>query len=113
LSNSHIPVKREDITPIPQKKDDGPIFQTPWEARAFAMTVKLWENELFNWEEFKDRLIAEIAKGEALPDGKQPTYYESWLLALEKLLIHKGILTKSKIMERIKEFETGERTNVC
>lgn len=113
MKNSHVTIKREDITPTPKKKDNEPIFQTPWEARAFAMTIKLYENKLFDWEDFRSRLISEISAGEKLPDGKQPTYYESWLLALEKLLIQKGILTESKIAKRTKEFETGERTNVC
>lgn len=72
------------------------VFHDSWERRAFAMAVSLCEQGLYHWDEFRDHLIAEIAEGEKAvgPDPHPedlPSYYESWLAALEKLLAKKGI----------------------
>jgi nitrile hydratase accessory protein len=72
------------------------VFHDPWERRAFSMAVSLCEQGLFHWDEFRDLLIAEIAAGEKAAGshphpGDLPSYYESWLAALEKLLAKKGV----------------------
>ena len=72
------------------------VFHDPWERRAFAIAVSLCEQGLYQWDEFRDYLIAEIAAGEqAIGPNPQPedlpSYYRSWLAALEKLLAKKGI----------------------
>lgn len=73
------------------------VFHDPWERRAFAMAVSLCEQGLYRWDEFRDHLIAEIAAGEqtagpgSCPEDL-PSYYQSWLAALEKLLAKKGII---------------------
>ena len=33
------------------RDEDGPVFDTPWQAQAFAMTVKLHEAGVFEWNE--------------------------------------------------------------
>ncbi|MGE0823998.1 MAG: nitrile hydratase accessory protein [Candidatus Binatia bacterium] len=73
------------------------VFHDPWERQAFALAVSLCEQGLYAWDEFRDHLIAEIATAEqaAEPNADPatlPSYYESWLAALEKLLAKKGIL---------------------
>ena len=77
---------------LPREQSDGPVFKAPWEAAAFAMTVRLHEQGYFTWPEWTEALAAEIAaarsRGEAdLGD----TYYEHWLAALEKLVVAKGL----------------------
>lgn len=72
------------------------MFHDLWERKAFALAVSLCEQGLFQWDEFRDRLIAEIAAAERAtgphaPTSAFPSYYESWLAALEKLLSEKGI----------------------
>ena len=72
------------------------VFHDPWERKAFALAVSLCEQGLFRWDEFRDHLIAEIAVAERAagphaPAFALPSYYESWLAALEKLLSEKGI----------------------
>ena len=57
------------------------------------MAVSLCEQGFYQWDEFRDHLIAEIAAGEqaAGPNPypeELPSYYQSWLAALEKLLNH-------------------------
>lgn len=72
------------------------VFHDPWERRVFALAVSLCEQGHYQWDEFRDHLIAEIAAAEkaagpnATPDSL-PSYYESWLAALEKLLVKKGM----------------------
>ncbi len=72
------------------------VFHDPWERKAFALAVSLCEQGLFQWDEFRDHLIAEIsaaerAVGSYTLSSALPSYYESWLAALEKLLSEKGI----------------------
>jgi hypothetical protein len=41
------------------------VFAEPWEARAFALALTLSEGGQFSWDEFRNRLIAEIAEADA------------------------------------------------
>jgi len=77
--------------------DPEHVFSAPWEARAFAMALKLSESGLFTWDEFRDRLIAEVGASDRIRarDGTSDhrEYYEHFLRALEHLLAEKGIAT--------------------
>lgn len=81
---------------------DQANFAEPWEARVFALTVSLAESGRFVWNEFRDRLIAEITIANATEqaDDPKPTYYECWLAALEKLLAAKGMTDEAAVSER-------------
>ncbi len=74
--------------PALPRDDEGPVFKEPWEAQAFAMTVKLHQAGVFTWPEWVDALSAEIASAGA--DTDKP-YYALWLAALEKLVAGKGV----------------------
>ena len=72
------------------------VFHDAWERRAFALAVSLCEQGYYQWDEFRDHLIAEIAAAEKATSphadpAALPSYYESWLAAFEKLLAKKGI----------------------
>ena len=76
----------------PPRKNGELVFAAPWEGRAFGITLALYDQDLFEWEEFRQRLIAEIGAWErAHPDGEGWSYYACWLAALESLLSDKGI----------------------
>jgi nitrile hydratase accessory protein len=94
---------------VPQQ-DGEPVFQAPWEARAFAMAVTLLQDREYVWDDFRDRLIAEIAAAEeADPDRDSGThYYERWLASFEELLVEKNILTKGAIEARITQLASGQ-----
>ena len=100
LSQRHI-ADMEGETALPRKSGEL-IFQNPWEGGVFALTVALCERGLYQWSEFRDHLITEIATAERqdLSPELRPSYYECWLAAFEALLIGKGILTKAKIDTR-------------
>ena len=71
---------------------DGPVFNEPWEAQSFAMTLALHERGLFTWKEWTETLGEEIkrAQAEGDPDTGE-TYYRHWLAALERLVAEKGV----------------------
>jgi nitrile hydratase accessory protein len=84
---------------IPRRNGE-PVFNEPWESRIFGAAVALCERGLFEWDEFRERLIAEIAAagaGRGASAGSQSPYYERFLAALERLLIDKGICAKEEI----------------
>ena len=75
--------------------DADHVFSAPWEARAFAMALKLSQAGHFTWDEFRDRLIAEVRASDKVRarDGTSDhgEYYDHFLHALEKLLDEKGL----------------------
>lgn len=70
--------------------DDGPVFAEPWQAQAFAMTVKLHESGAFSWPEWAQALSGQLkAAGE---NDSVENYYLHWLAALEAILDEKNIV---------------------
>ena len=74
---------------------DSPVFEEPWQAQAFAMTVALHERGLFSWVEWAEALSAEVKRPGAAADGHD--YYQHWLAALERLLAEKGLAGKGDV----------------
>src|SRR3954447_25642178 len=71
---------------------EGPVFQEPWEAHAFAMAVTLHARGLFTWNEWAAELAQEIKRARASGDpDKGDTYYRHWLATLERLIATKGV----------------------
>ena len=93
-TNPHI-AEMTGLASLPRSSGEL-VFHDPWERRVFALAVSLCEQGYYQWDEFRDHLIAEIAAAEEAagpnpaPDAL-PSYYESWLAAFEKLLAKKGI----------------------
>jgi nitrile hydratase accessory protein len=73
-------------------RDNGElVFGAPWEGRALAMAIGAVQSLGLPWDEFRSRLIAEIAAQPERP------YYESWLSALERLLRERGVLAAEEL----------------
>ena len=83
------------------KPPDEPVFAEPWQARAFALTLKLSEQDYFTWKEWATALAQELKsvadRGE-VDDGRR--YYNHWLKALETLVVTKGLADTVALMER-------------
>ncbi len=95
-----LPPRLADMPPVP-RDDDGPVFNEPWEAQAFAMTLNLYDKGCFTWPEWVDALSAEIKSAQAQGDPDSgDTYYRHWLAALEKLVASKGISSTAELAER-------------
>lgn len=86
------------------------VFEEPWQGRVFGMAVALHESGLYEWEEFRQTLIARIAAAEAR--GGPFAYYEVWLQTFEDLLTRKRLVTAPEIDETTYQFEFGERDEV-
>jgi nitrile hydratase accessory protein len=66
---------------------ENPVFNEPWEARAFAMTLALHERGVFTWPQWAEALSRQIAEARAAGDADLgDTYYQHWLRALESLV---------------------------
>ena len=79
---------------IPRRNGE-PIFDEPWESRVFGIAIALCEGGFYSWDEFRERLIAEISSADAR--GETSTYYERFLAALEHLILDKGICLHDEI----------------
>ena len=90
--------------PIP-KDEGGPVFEEPWQAQAFAITVQMHEAGHFAWSEWADIFGAEIAA--ATRDGRgcgNGDYYLCWLAALEKLMSAKDFVGQEERQLRKEEW---------
>ncbi len=67
------------------------------------MTVKLHEKGCFTWNEWAEKLGAEL---KAEPDRP---YYESWLAALEALVEAKGLMSTPERLSRIDAWDRAAR----
>ncbi len=87
-------------------------FSAPWEARAFAIAVRLRESGLCTWDEFRRHLIAEIGKADkARAHGwVEPGegYYTHFLRALENLLREKGIVDAQALEAKMREISDAD-----
>ena len=84
--------------------EEGPVFQAPWQAQAFALVLGLHREGVFSWQEWAEELGASISKAQEAGDADLgDTYYEHWLAALEKISIDKGLASSSKLLEKKQE----------
>jgi nitrile hydratase accessory protein len=96
--------------PALPRDEEGPVFKTPWEAQAFAMTLSLHTRGVFTWREWADALAAELAAAAARgepDDGSH--YYEHWLAALEKLAAGKKLVREQELERRVDEWDAAAR----
>lgn len=71
------------------------VFAEPWQAQAFALTVSLHERGAFTWPEWAAALTRERA---GIKDDGDGGYHESWLAALETLVLSKGLAAKPDLI---------------
>ena len=82
----------------PPRSNGELVFDEPWESRAFGTAVALHDAGVVDFEEFRGRLIDEIAAWEGshgTDDGYR--YYERWLQALERTLLERGIVDVDRL----------------
>lgn len=77
------------------------VFEAPWQSRIFAMARALCERGLYDWDEFRERLIAEI---ETADPGAEYHYFDHFLAALVRLLDEKGICLADEVGDRASTF---------
>jgi nitrile hydratase accessory protein len=75
----------------PPRRNGELVFEAPWQGRALGMALAVVERLGLEWTEFQQRLIVEIG---AHPDAP---YYDSWLAALEALVLDHGIASPTEL----------------
>lgn len=87
--------------PHQPQDEEGPVFNAPWEAQAFALVLALHEKGLFSWQEWAATLSDEIAVAQAAGDPDLGnTYYEHWLAALETISRKKNLSSAVELDRR-------------
>ncbi|TIP27023.1 MAG: nitrile hydratase accessory protein [Mesorhizobium sp.] len=83
----------------PPRANGSLCFSSEWERTAFGMALALAKQGYFEWDDFRDELIAEIKTWEDTHpvDRSSWNYYDRWLAALEKAAIKTGILDADEI----------------
>lgn len=69
------------------------VFAAPWEGRAMAMAISVTHKLELPWDEFRLRLVDELDREPERP------YYESWLTALERLVVERGLVAPARLAE--------------
>ena len=92
----------------PPRANGELVFEEPWESRAFGVAVALSERDAFEWERFRQELIAEIGAWDH-DHGRQDfsgwSYYQRWLASLEHIVVADGLLDAGEIDARMAELE--------
>ena len=90
----------DDLPALPRDQD-GPVFNQPWEAKAFALAVRLSEAGCFTWPEWVRTFSQEIKAAQERGDPDLgDTYYQHWLNALERICAAKGLVGSEDMRRR-------------
>jgi nitrile hydratase accessory protein len=99
-----------DELPALPRDQEGPVFNEPWEAHAFALVVRLSEAGYFTWSEWVTILSDEIKAAQAQGDPDLgPTYYRHWLNALERVCAEKGLIGREDMRRRLEAWRRAYR----
>lgn len=103
------PDLHEVLPELPQDAE-GPVFEAPWEAQAFAMTLALHELGVFTWSEWAAALSQAIRDAQAAGDPDTgENYYRHWMVALERITTGKGLVSDTMLAQRKREWEEAAR----
>lgn len=81
------------------------LFDEPWQGRVFGMAVTLHEAGMFAWSEFQASLIEVIAQWDrGASDTDVYQYYTQFQMALDRLLVAKGLVSATDLDVRSREF---------
>ena len=78
-------------------------FAEPWQARAFAIAVLASRQGCFTWSEWTHAL------GRELQWAPEADYFDSWLAALQSLLLGKGAIGRGELSDRRHAWEEAFR----
>lgn len=83
----------------PPRSNGRLLFDEDWQREVFGLALSLAKAGCFEWEDFRQNLIAEIAGWENAPCDGQPRwdYYERFLAALMRTIDHHGVLSRDDL----------------
>jgi len=86
-----------------QPESDEPVFHAEWERRAFALTLAMGAQGLWNLDQSRH------ARENTDPvTYLSQSYYQIWLRGLETLLRERGIIDEAEIQARMVELAGGK-----
>lgn len=87
---------------LPVQAPAETAFQSPWEAKAFALVVSLSEAGYFSWSEWVACFSRHVARAEqAQARGElAKTYFEQWVDAAEELLVARRLTSHEQLLAR-------------
>ena len=94
-----------DLDGLPRRNGEL-VFEAPWQSRIFGMAVQLSDQGAFAWDDFRRRLVEEIARRD------HDDYYASWLAALERSVHDAGIVQPAELDERRDDYLEMRRDQV-
>ena len=96
----------------PPRVEGALRFSREWERTAFGVALALSRDGHFEWEDFRQRLIATIGAWESQHGIDDPSwnYYDQWLAALESVVIGSGLTTADELAARA---EKAEAEHLC
>ncbi|WP_436039043.1 nitrile hydratase accessory protein [Rhizobium sp. LjRoot98] len=80
---------------LPKSNEGDPVFSEPWQAEAFAMTVRLHEKGVFSWSEWAEALSHELYKPGRRADASD--YFDCWVAALSRLVTELSITSREQL----------------
>jgi len=80
---------------LPKSNEGDPVFAEPWQAEAFAMTVRLHEKGVFSWSEWAEALWLELYKPGRRADASD--YFDCWVAALSRLVTELSITSQDNL----------------
>jgi nitrile hydratase accessory protein len=93
-----------DGVAAPPRANGELVFAEPWQSRAFGLAMALNAGGVFEWEDFRQQLIAAIAEAEREATDEEPfSYYRCWLLALERVLDAGRVVSAEQLRARAEE----------
>lgn len=106
MTDIHVSIRELPALP---RDEDGPVFNEPWQAQAFALAVRLSESGYFIWPEWVEVLSQEIKAAQQRDDPDLgDTYYQHWLKALERICTTKGLVAPVALEQRKAAWRHGE-----
>jgi nitrile hydratase accessory protein len=78
----------------PPRENGELVFAAPWERRVFGLAIALCRSGECDWDQFRSRLIHQIAVDESRG------YWRSWAAALEDVLATHTLVRRDELDER-------------
>ena len=97
--------RRQQLGPLRSRRAHAASVR-PWRPRRSAVSAS--DAGVYDWEDFRQGLIAEIGAWEAQHgrnhvEGGEWRYYARWLTSLERLLAEKGVVAREELDSRLHE----------
>lgn len=102
----NITVAQHDYAALGLPRDEeGPVFDKPWQAKAFSLIVHLHRAGLFPWAEWVQTFSKEINAAPAQPgESANDAYYRQWTAAMENMMTALNLTVPDEISRRTQEW---------